>query len=74
MKVYAFILARGGSKAVPKKNIRPLMGKPLIVWTIEAALRTPEITRVFVSTEDPEIAEIARLHGAEVLVRPAELA
>lgn len=73
-KVFAFILARGGSKGVPRKNVRLLNGKPLIAWTIEAALRTPEIIRVFVSTEDDEIATVSRAFGAEVLHRPAELA
>lgn len=74
MKVYAIILARGGSKGVPRKNIKLLAGKPLIAWTIEAALGTPEISKVFVSTEDPEIAAVAKEWGAEVLERPVELA
>jgi len=66
--------ARGGSKGVPGKNIRALAGKPLIAWTIEAALRCPLLDRYVVSTEDPEIAEVARRCGAEVLERPKELA
>lgn len=74
MKVFAVILARGGSKGVPRKNVRLLAGKPLIAWTIEEALKTPEIDKVFVSTEDSEIAEVAEQFGAKVLHRPAELA
>ena len=66
--------ARGGSKGVPKKNVRMLAGKPLIAWTIEAALACKLLDRYVVSTEDPEIARIAREHGAEVLDRPPELA
>ena len=75
MKTYAFIFARGGSKGVPRKNIRPFAGKPLIVHTIELALRMPEIARIIVSTEDEEIAAVAREAGADVpFLRPAELA
>lgn len=66
--------ARGGSKGVSRKNLRPVMGKPLIAWTIEAALAARRIDRYVVSTEDPEIAAVARQLGAEVLSRPAELA
>ena len=66
--------ARGGSKGVPRKNIRPLCGRPLIAWTIEAAQRSTLIDRYVVSTEDAEIAAVARAEGAEVLERPAELA
>ena len=73
--VLAIIPARGGSKGVPRKNIRPLLGKPLIVWTIEAARAAPSIGRVIVSTDDAEIAEIARKGGADVpFMRPADLA
>lgn len=69
------ICARGGSQGVPGKNIRMLMGKPLIVHTIEQALATPLIERVFVSTDDPRIADVARVAGAEVpFLRPPELA
>lgn len=74
MEVFAFILARGGSKGLPGKNIKQLHGKPLIAWTIEAAQQAPEITRVFVSTDDDKIAAVAEQHGAEVLQRPIELA
>ena len=65
--------ARGGSKGIPRKNIRPLCGKPLIVWTLEAARAASGIGRLIVSTDDDEIASISRAHGAEVLVRPASL-
>jgi N-acylneuraminate cytidylyltransferase len=68
------IPARGGSKGIPRKNVLPLLGKPLIVWTIEAARQAQLVTRVVVSTDDEEIAEVARGAGAEVLMRPAELA
>lgn len=71
----ALVPARGGSKGVPRKNIRELAGKPLIAWTIEAALAVPAIERVVVSTDDEEIAEVARCCGAQVpFMRPAELA
>ena len=73
-RVVAVIPARGGSKTVPGKNIRPLAGKPLIAWAIETGHRTPEIDRVVVSTDDATIARVAREHGAEVYERPANLA
>lgn len=62
----AIIPARGGSKRIPRKNIIDFHGKPLIAWTIEAAVQSGEFERVIVSTEDEEIAAIARAHGAEV--------
>ena len=69
------ICARGGSKGVPRKNLRPLAGKPLIGWAIEIARKCPSIDRVVISTEDEEIAEVARNYGAEVpFLRPNELA
>lgn len=75
MTTIASICARGGSTGLPRKNIKLLHGPPLIVHTIEQALACPEIERVFVSTDDEEIAEIARNAGAEVpFLRPAELA
>lgn len=75
MKTLAIIPARGGSKGLPGKNIRMLAGKPLIAWTIEAALASPSIHRTIVSTDDPEIAAVAKSHGAEVpFMRPAHLA
>jgi len=75
MTTIASICARGGSTGLPRKNIKLLHGKPLIAHTIEQALACPEIERVFVSTDDEEIAEVARNAGAEVpFLRPAELA
>lgn len=74
-KVLALIPARGGSKSVPRKNIVPLLGKPMIAWAIEHALACEHITRVIVTTDDDEIAAVARSYGAEVpFMRPAELA
>ncbi|MBW1740293.1 MAG: acylneuraminate cytidylyltransferase family protein [Deltaproteobacteria bacterium] len=73
--VMGFVFARGGSKGVPRKNVRLLAGKPLIAYAIETGLESGLINRVIVSTEDPEIAETARKHGAEVpFMRPKELA
>ncbi len=73
--ILAVIPARGGSKGVPGKNIRPLADKPLIAWTIEQARRCSWIDRVIVSTEDAEIAETALRWNAEVpFLRPANLA
>jgi CMP-N-acetylneuraminic acid synthetase len=75
MKAVAFIFARGGSKGLPGKNIRPLGGKPLIAWSIEHALAVKRVERVIVSTDSEEIAKVARAYGAEVpFIRPAELA
>lgn len=74
LRVLAVIPARGGSKGVPRKNVRMLAGKPLIVWTIEAAQRAQTLDRIVVSTDDPEIASVARSAGAQVCMRPAELA
>jgi CMP-N-acetylneuraminic acid synthetase len=74
-EVLAIIPARGGSKGVPRKNARMLCGKPLVAYSIEAARNTPAITRVIVSTDDEEIAEISRSFGAEVpYLRPEHLA
>jgi len=73
--VVALIPARGGSKGVPRKNIRPLAGKPLIAYAIQTARASHLIERVIVSTDDAEIAEVARQYGAEVpFMRPSELA
>ena len=75
MKAIAFIFARGGSKGLPGKNIRPLAGKPLIAWSIEHALAVSRIDRVIVSTDSMEIAAVAKQYGAEApFVRPSELA
>jgi CMP-N,N'-diacetyllegionaminic acid synthase len=73
-RVIAVIPARGGSKAVPGKNIRPLAGKPLLVWSIEVGQQVGEIDRIIVSTDDAEIASVGRSHGAEVYARPPHLA
>ena len=74
-QVLAIIPARGGSKAIPRKNIVDLGGKPLIAWTIEASKGARSLTRTIVSTDSPEIADVVRQHGAEVpFMRPAELA
>lgn len=70
----AVIPARGGSKRIPRKNIKPFCGKPMIVWSIEAARLSGCFEHVVVSTDDDEIAEVARSHGAEVpFLRPKEL-
>lgn len=75
MKNLAIIPARGGSKGIPKKNIKEIAGKPLIAWSIEQALNSKEIDRVIVSTDCESIAEVARKYGAEVpFMRPAHLA
>ena len=75
MTLLALIPARGGSKGIPRKNIRPFCGKPLLHWTIDAALASACVDQVIVSTEDPEIAEVAKAGGAEVpFLRPDELA
>lgn len=66
-------LARGGSKGVIKKNIALCAGKPLLVWTIEAAQNSKLIDRYVVSTEDHAVRQVAERHGAEVLIRPDEL-
>lgn len=74
MNIIGIIPARGGSKGIPRKNIRLLAGKPLIAWTIEEAKKSNYINRLIVSTDDPEIAEVARSYGAEVpFFRPAEI-
>lgn len=73
MKILAVIPARGGSKGIPRKNIRLVAGKPLIVWSIEAALRACCVDRVIVSTDDDEIAAVSREYGAEVVMRPDEI-
>ena len=72
--ILAIIPARGGSKGIPRKNVRLLCGKPLIAYTIEAALSSKLVNRVVVSTEDKEIAEVSKKYGAEVISRPTELA
>jgi N-acylneuraminate cytidylyltransferase len=75
MNIVALICARGGSKGLPGKNIRPLFGKPLITWAIEQAQAVKRIQRVLISTDSEEIANVARANGAEIpFMRPPELA
>ncbi|MFB0705782.1 cytidylyltransferase domain-containing protein, partial [Pseudomonas protegens] len=70
----AIIPARGGSKRISRKNIKQFCGKPMIAWSIEAALKSGCFEQVIVSTDDAEIAEVAVQHGASVpFMRPAEL-
>jgi N-acylneuraminate cytidylyltransferase len=73
-EILAIIPARGQSKGVQKKNIRSLAGKPLITYTIKAALDCKTVSRVVVSTEDDEIAHISKVSGAKAIKRPMELA
>lgn len=69
------VVARGGSKGLPGKNVRPLQGKPLIVWTLDAAAGSALLDRTIVSTDDPHIANVCRAHGGDIpFLRPAELA
>ena len=72
--VLGVIPARGGSRGLPRKNIQPFCGRALIAWSIDAAREAKRIDRYIVSTEDPEIAEVAREEGSEVLPRPTDLA
>jgi len=75
MEVLGIIPARGGSKGIPRKNIKLLLGRPLIAWTIEEAQKSRYTTRLIVSTDDEEIAEVASRFGAEVpFLRPKEIA
>jgi CMP-N-acetylneuraminic acid synthetase len=75
MHILALIPARGGSKSIPRKNIRPLSGHPLIAYSIAAALQARLVTRTIVSTDDDEVARIAQSYGAEVpFLRPSEFA
>lgn len=73
-EVLAVIPARGGSKGIPRKNLLPLVGRPLVEHSVAAALRARHVTRTVVSTDDGEIAAVAAAAGAEVIIRPAELA
>jgi CMP-N-acetylneuraminic acid synthetase len=74
LNILCVIGARGGSQGLPGKNVRPLLGKPLIAWSIEQALEVPGINRVVVSTDSEAIAAAARAAGAEVpFMRPADL-
>jgi N-acylneuraminate cytidylyltransferase len=73
MKIVCIIPARGGSKGIPRKNILDFCGKPLIAWSIEQALESQYIDKVYVSTDDKKIAEISKKYGAEIIQRPSEL-
>ena len=73
-KILAIIPARGGSKGIPKKNVRLLAGKPLIAYSIEASVELKYINRVVLSTEDEEIAEISKRYNAEMIKRLEKLA
>lgn len=72
--IIAIIPARGGSKSIPKKNIIDFCGKPLIAWSIEQALGSKYIGKVYVTTDDKEISEVSRRFGATIIQRPIELA
>ena len=74
MKTYAFIFARGGSKGVPGKNIKEICGKPLIAYSIEIAKEIEYIEKIYVSTEDDNIANVAKKYGADIIPRPHNLA
>lgn len=74
MNIVGVILARGGSKSIPKKSIYPCAGRPLMEYTIDAAQNAHSISRLVVSTDDAEIAAIARARGVEVIDRPVEIA
>jgi CMP-N,N'-diacetyllegionaminic acid synthase len=73
-RVIVVVPARGGSKSIPGKNIKPLLGKPLLVWSIDVARQVKEIDRIIVSTDDPGIAAVGEASGAEIYLRPAHLA
>jgi N-acylneuraminate cytidylyltransferase len=75
MEVLAIIPARGGSKSIPKKSIYPILGKPLLAYSIQSALESDQISRAIVTTDDEEIAAVARKYDADVpFIRPKELA
>ena len=73
MNIIAIIPARGGSKGLPHKHVLPLANKPLIAYTIEAALQSKKINRVIVTTDDKQIADISRNYGSEVIIRSHDL-
>jgi CMP-N-acetylneuraminic acid synthetase len=74
MNVLGITLARGGSKGVPRKNIKAIAGKPLLAYTVEEALRCTLITKYYVSSDDDEILKVAEQYGANAIKRPGELA
>ena len=73
LNIVAIVPARGGSKGIPRKNVRVLAGKPLIAHTIEHARQAPSVSRIVVSTDEPEIAAVSEQYGAEVIWRPAAI-
>lgn len=74
MRILGIIPARGGSKGIPRKNLAPLCGKPLIQWTIEAAHRAPSLSHLCVTTDDLAIADVCFDNNVEAIIRPAALA
>ncbi len=74
MNILAIIPARGGSKGIPRKNIKFLAGKPLIAYSIETVAKSKYVDKIVVSTEDPEIKDISKSYGVEIINRPKELA
>jgi len=74
LRVTAFIPSRAGSKGVPRKNVRPLNGKPVIAYSIEAALKSPEVSQVVVTTNCEETKAIAQDYPVIIIDRPSELA
>lgn len=74
MEILSIIPARGGSKGIKRKNLKPILDKPLVAYTIEASLKSKYITRTIVSSEDSEILKTSKEYGAQTIVRPDELA
>ena len=74
MEILSIIPARGGSKGIKRKNLKPILNKPLVAYSIEASLKSKYITKTVVSSEDEEIMEVSKKYGAEVIKRPMELA
>ena len=74
MEILSIIPARGGSKGIKRKNLKPILNKPLVAYSIEASLNSKYITRTIVSSEDAEILEVSQKYGAEIIKRPDELA
>jgi len=74
MEILSIIPARGGSKGIKRKNLKPILDKPLVAYTIEASLKSKYITKTIVSSEDSEILDVSKSFGAEVILRPDELA
>ena len=73
MKVVSIIIARGGSKGIPKKNIMEFCGKPLIAWTIEQSIKSENVSDVWVSSDSDDILEISKKYGSKVIKRPVEI-